>query len=120
MPTWPASLPQQPDAPGYKESPQSQVIRTDMDAGPKKSRRRFTAGSRSIPVTYSLLTRARVQVFEDFFDDDIAAGALAFNWPQPRTGKTVSVQIVGDPPYSLEPKGPGKFWTLKFTLEIQP
>lgn len=120
MPTWPQILPQSPDVSGYSEKPQSQVARSEMDAGPSKSRRRFTAAARAVPVTYSLLTRAQIDAFENFFDNDIAAGALPFDWPQPRTEAMVSVVISGNPPYEITPQGSGVYWRLTMTLEIQP
>ncbi|MDN3525631.1 hypothetical protein QWY79_10180 [Halomonas sabkhae] len=120
MPTWPATLPDCPDSPGYSEQPQSQVTRSQPEVGPAKTRRRSTAAPRTIPVTYGLITREQADTFEAFFENDIGAGALPFDWPQPRLGTTVSALIVGDPPYELTPVGNGKKWRLTMTLEIQP
>lgn len=123
MATWPASLPTMPIAGGYGEKPQSQVLRSDMDAGPAKTRRRFTAGTREL--TYSLrMTQDQADTFEAFFDNQIAAGALPFDIEQPRTGATVSVLIKtgkGSPPYELTPIDSGTCqYLLSMTLEVQP
>ena len=119
-PVWPASLPQKVLVDGYSEEPQSQVIRTEMDAGPKKTRRRFTAATRSIPVSMNL-DLTQLDTFETFFDSDLQGGSLVFDMPHPRTGATVVMQIVGDPPYRLTPIGGGnEYWRLAMSLEQQP
>lgn len=123
MATWPASLPTMPIAGGYGEKPQSQVLRSDMDAGPVKTRRRFTAGTRELAYSHRV-TLAQADTFEDFFYNDIAAGALPFDIEQPRTGQTVSVLIKtgkGQPPYELTPAETGVCqYILSMTLEVQP
>lgn len=119
MPTWPSTLPQSPQISGYSEQPQSQVLRSQMDAGPAKSRRRFTAAATDVPVQY-LLSQAQVATFQDWFENDLAGGALPFDWPPGRTRAAVSAQIVGDPPYTLEPMGSGQWWRLAMQLEVQP
>jgi len=48
-----------------------------MDKGPVKRRRRFTAASRMISGSTNLLTDADVVMFEDWFDNTIASGALS-------------------------------------------
>lgn len=117
MPTWPVSLPEVRPG-GYQETPQNQVLRSEMETGPAKTRRRFTAGTRTIPVQYQL-TDAELAVFEAFFDDEIAAGALSFSWPHPRTGQTVTAKIL-PPGYQIDPVGGGLWWLLSLTIEVQP
>lgn len=120
MPTWPSTLPQLPLADGYSESPQSQVLRSSMDAGPPKTRRRFTAATRSIPMSVTL-SNAQVVIFETWFDADIQGGSLPFDMAQPRTGAVVSMLIAGEPPYQLTPIGTGsEYWRLTMQLEVQP
>lgn len=120
MPSWPASLPQRPSYPGYGEAPQSQVLKSDMDAGPPKRRRRFTAGTRTLSVQYDL-TEQQVEDFKSFFYGELAAGALPFEWTDPRTGEPVSA-IAGDgsPPYQIQPLSGGDWWRLSISIEVQP
>lgn len=119
MATWPAGLSQCPLLDGYGEAPQSQVVRTQMDAGPAKQRRRFTAATRNIPVRY-LMTSAELNLFEQWFDDDLAGGALPFTWPGSRLG-TVKARIVsGDPPYQISPAASGERWYVSMTMEVLP
>lgn len=119
MPTWPETLPSCPLASGYSEAPKSQVLRSSMDAGPPKSRRRFTAALRTVSVQL-VMSKVQLAEFEAWFDADIQGGALPFNWTQPRTDEVVSVVIVGDPPYQIAPLGNSHHWTLSMQLEIQP
>lgn len=116
MPTWPEFMPT-PNQQNYSETPQNQILRSEMETGPAKTRRRFTAASRTIPVQYEI-PKGRVPDFEAFFDQDIAAGALSFSWPHPRTGQTVMAKIL--PPYRLVPLSGGEWWQLSLTIEVQP
>lgn len=118
MAVWPASLPQCTMAPSYSEAPQSQVHRSQMDAGPAKVRRRFTAGTTDIGWA-NLLDSTQVDTFLAFFEGDIAAGAMPFDMPHPRTGQMVSVMIKGSPPYELSSEG-GAYYRLSLSLEVQP
>ncbi|QLH37711.1 MAG: hypothetical protein HWD60_00095 [Defluviicoccus sp.] len=42
---WPSSLPQKPLVDGFSETAPNLVVRSPMDVGPAKVRRRATAGS---------------------------------------------------------------------------
>lgn len=118
MPIWPADLPQKPLADGYSEEPQSRVLRSQMDAGPPKTRQRYTAGTTAIPVNMTL-SNAQVDTFESFFNSDIQGGSLPFDHMHPRTDQPVSLMIV--PPYRLTPVGSGsEYWRLAIALEVQP
>jgi len=81
---WPDLLPSELLANGLKIQPQSNVIRTAMDAGPKKARRRYTART----VKYSGRQRfdtAELNVFEQFYHTVLADGVLRFNFKDPIT-----------------------------------
>ena len=82
-PVWPASLPQFVDRPHTEGMPDA-LLRTPMDAGPAKTRRRFTAGIKPVKAQMDL-TAAQAATFETFFDVTLKAGALAFDWVLPRT-----------------------------------
>lgn len=93
MPTWPTSLPQKPLQQGYDENKPNTLIRTQMDKGPDKVRRRFTAGVRTFGTQF-LLSDTQVSTLETFIDDELEGGALRFDWTHPRTGASVSFRIV--------------------------
>jgi len=79
---WPDLLPADFLADGLSIQPQSNVIRTAMDAGPKKARRRYTARS----VYFNGKQRfdeAELAVFEQFFHNVLADGVLRFFYKDP-------------------------------------
>ena len=87
IPAWPATLPQVIWAEGYGESPADVLLRTSMDAGPAKIRRRFTAGVR--PVTGKLkVTTAELDIFLAFYATTLLSGSLRFSWVEPRDNTT--------------------------------
>jgi len=80
--TWPAELPATLLIDGFSKQPQSSVIRTAMDAGPKKARRRYTART----VNFSgkqIFDVDELAVFEAFYQFTLADGVLRFNFTDP-------------------------------------
>lgn len=78
-PVWPAALPQDFQIKNYLEVLPDVVVRTKMDAGPDKVRRRLTQNTR--PVKHSMvLTDTQYVALASFFLNDCQGGALAFTW----------------------------------------
>jgi len=115
---WPATLPQKPLANGFQEVLPNQVIGTQMDAGPKKLRRRFTAAVRPFAMTIKVRS-ALVETFDSFFVTDCAAGSLPFDWVHPRTGAASTYQFVAGQVPQYAPAG-GDWWLITMTLELLP
>ncbi len=91
---WPELLPPTLLLAGLSMQPQGNVIRTAMDAGPKKARRRYTART----VAYSgkqLFDAAELAVFEQFYHTVLADGVLRFNFTDPITLKTAEFRFTG-------------------------
>lgn len=119
---WPAGLPQAPQVARYSEVDQERTVRTAMDVGPAKVRRRATAAIETCQVELRL-TRAQVATLKTFFRDSVLAGAIAFQWKHHETGNQVDYRFVGPPTFS--PAAPRQttgteFWTATFTLEAMP
>nr|BDD44768.1 hypothetical protein 1 [bacterium] len=83
MPSWPGTLPDSFEHDSYRFIKGSGVIRTSMDTGPPKIRRRFTA-------TYDrhggvmVMTKTLYEGdFLTFFETTIAHGSLTFTFPDP-------------------------------------
>jgi hypothetical protein len=93
MPTWPSSLPQDVLVQGYEEGPPNTLVRTEMDQGPDKVRRRSTAGTRTF-AAQAIMTKAQVATLDSFILDDLSGGALRFDWVHPRTQASVSFRFV--------------------------
>lgn len=116
MATWPTTL--CPLAGTYQEAPPNNTIRTSMDRGPDKVRRRTTANIR--PISFKLLlSAANVEVLDDFFVNDTFSGADQFDFIQPRTGAGVQARFIQAPTYSPKSNKNG-WWDVSVQLEILP
>lgn len=113
---WPASLPNRPLRDGHEVGDVNLVVRTTMDAGPPKVRRRFTAGFRPFAVEYAL-TRAQVTTLRDFFVNTTAGGSLAFEWFDPLTQATEDVRFTKPPAWSVIG---GRLWRVRLEMEVLP
>ncbi len=92
MAVWPPTLPDFVLQEGYEEGFSSTVIRSEMSTGPQKRRRRATAGPK--PMTLSLpLTSDELDIFIDFYENELVGGALSFTKPHPRGLGTFSYAI---------------------------
>jgi chitodextrinase len=91
---WPTSLPSVFQAqPGAVETAPDMMLETQMDAGPPKARRRFTAAPR--PVTGTLvLTQAQRATLDSFYVNTLQGGVLPFEWTHPMTGAIVVYRFV--------------------------
>jgi hypothetical protein len=78
MPAWPSTLPGALTE-GYGINPDSAVVRTDMDSGPARVRRRFSRTPTKVPVRFSF-TQLEMYVFESWFKLEIASGAAWFTF----------------------------------------
>lgn len=112
---WPSTLPVKPLADGYQEEPQNAVIRTEMEMGTPKQRRRFTAVSDYIQCKF-VLTKAQLTDFKTFWTATSKFGSLAFNWTHPTTGAACVARFMGA--YQITGNGPYRVLSLK--IEIIP
>jgi hypothetical protein len=121
MPTWPVSLPTRVLLEGFEATLPSTVIETQMDTGPAKRRRRFTAAV--TPYAAMLrITAAQLATFIAFFQTDTAGGALTFDGlAHPLTGAAATHRFMkpGDSPPSYHRVGHDT-WQVSFGLEVMP
>ena len=117
MPAWPATLPQSPLLDSYSEEAGDNVIRSPMDMGPPKRRRRFTARVDKLNLSY-VMTTAQFATFETFWRTDLADGALPIDMNHPRTG--VAISAVPSGPYTAARDGDTLDWRVELSVEIQP
>lgn len=82
IPAWHIDLPQELFVDGYSESLPDVTIKSDMDSGPAKVRRRFTAGVTPISGTI-MVTAAQLATFITFFNSTLLGGSLRFSWTEP-------------------------------------
>lgn len=115
---WPSTLPQMPKT-NYSETGGVLVLRTSMDAGPAKMRRR---GQRAKPIQVSYdLSTTQVAALETFVEDTIK-GTARFGFPHPRTNTTVEARIIPQSDgtmYSIRYVLP-ELWEVSLQMEILP
>lgn len=118
---WPAGLPQAPLVRSLSESFPALALRTEMETGPAKARRRATAVPRNFDIELSM-KRNQVALFDQFYTDSIKLGSLEFEWKHPRTGATCDMRITSTP--TAKPKAPrgdgNEYWSVSFSIEILP
>lgn len=116
MPAWPGSLPQSPQIAGFTEQTPDVTLRTAMDAGPDKLRRRFTAAVS--PMRYPLvLTKAQIATLDTFYTSELQGGTLPYTHTHPRTGAAINIRFVAPPSYQAFTDD---LWTSTLDLEIMP
>ncbi|RTL42744.1 MAG: hypothetical protein EKK48_12225 [Candidatus Melainabacteria bacterium] len=106
------------------EQPQDNVRRTDNDAGPQKTRRRYTAKVNTFNGQL-FLNGAEKKTLKLFFDNECADGAVPFTWIHPFEGTPVSMRLVGTPQFqhvsgSINQGARSMFFRCSLTVEILP
>ena len=115
MVTWPTSLPAI-ELSSLKESPPDNLIRSNMDIGVDKIRRRTTSAPRDLSFTLKL-NQTQLQTLDDFYVTDTFSGSLSFDYIHPRTGSTVKARFVSPPSYADNQK---ILFSCSISLEILP
>ena len=111
---YPSTLPEI-IAPGYKSKDQDGVIRTNMDAGPAKTRLRFTACSEYLDCQ-TVADDTEYANFMTFYRTTTARGALRFIMKHPVTGVNRYCRF-REPPDPAENSG---LWTINLKIEVLP
>lgn len=112
------NLPQKPQK-GYSENKGMLILRTPMDAGPAKQRKR---GLRPDVLSLSfIMTDLELSTLETFIETSLN-GTARFYFPHPRTNATVEARFI--------PQGDGQLYTIQhisqdystvqFQLEVLP
>ena len=121
MAFWPTTLPA-PLVQGYKIAPADQVIRTDMEGGNIRARRRSTARLDKIPCAW-MFTDAQLTIFRSWYDDSatgINGGASWFTIDL-AVGSTgldvVEARFTGI--WQAQPVSGLLFWEVTATLEVR-
>lgn len=116
MPVWPSALPAYPLTEHYAETMGETSLRTEMEAGPAKVRRRTTAAVRRFALGY-LLNKTEVSALETFYHDTLEGGTLRFDFTHPRTGSTVACRFASPPHYKT---ANGEYYHVRIELEVLP
>lgn len=120
MAAWPTTLPR-PLSSGYGLKPVDATVRTDMEGGAARARRRTFARNDKVSVAW-LMTDAQLAVFRSWFDNAStgAAGGAAWFTTSLALGSTgsVSVEARFTGPWQLSHLGRLK-WSVTAELEVR-
>jgi hypothetical protein len=92
MAAWPETLPQSPLVEGFRETPADNSLRTAMETGPAKLRRRATSGAAGLTAGF-LLDAAQLAALDIFYADTLQGGTLPFDFTHPISGETISCRF---------------------------
>lgn len=112
--TWPTELPSKPLVDGFDEQGADNVIRSEMDAGPNKVRRRSTAAPEIYRMTFEM-SGQQVKILKNFYHDTLLDGSLKFDMSHPRTGDLETWQFKS--PYRVVPRD-GTRWRANIELSM--
>lgn len=140
MAVWPEDVGSTPEAPvylpapqwsGWSEDRQDNVIRSQVESGRGKTRRRFTAVSKYQTCRW-VFNSEQLQIFENWWETEIFSGALSFTWMSPVKDETVqarfrkpyTIKPVGEPMLVKTPETGPRYiyglWEVNGELEIMP
>lgn len=86
MADWPSGIPFCPVLSTFNETIEDSVLRTQMDSGPDKTRRRFTAVPTNISFDLRPISHVQYAELQAWFRNSLGGGALAFSAKHPLTG----------------------------------
>ena len=119
MPTWPSTLPA-PRVSGYSLESGDATVRTDMESGPARVRRRYTAAPDTLQLRW-LFSDTQMDTFRDTWDGDWAHGSAWINLPvrDGRTGGVVNHEARPNPAKFTAELVSANVWTVSMTVEIR-
>lgn len=117
MPSWPVTLPA-PLLAGYVISPTDESVRTDMDVGYARARRRTVQVKDSVTAVWTL-SDADFASFRTWFEDGVNGGAGGSGWFSMAWDNgmgATSARFIGT--FKAE-RLDGPFWRVTATLEYR-
>lgn len=97
---WPATLENKVNSGSFTFQIGETVIRTQMDVGPNKTRRRSTKSIDTYQVSLLVKDFNEFTDLYDFYDVDLNGGTLAFDFLDPLTNTTREFKFSSPPSFS--------------------
>lgn len=117
MATYPSNLPFFDMRAGYGEAAPGGILRTGMDAGPAKMRRRSSSVPSRFSGTTAPMSAAQLADFQEWVRASIAGGAISFTAAHPVTQAVTRFRFAdASQPYSVTATGQG--YAITAELEI--
>lgn len=117
MASWPSTLPL-PQVPGYALKPAQAFLRTPMDSGPARQRRRFSTTPSSVPVSL-MFSEAQLATFEAWHHYEISDGAGWFTITLANGKGLTACEARFSGPYEAVPNGSTLQWVMTANLEVR-
>jgi hypothetical protein len=115
--TWPVGVPEDVLVESYDESLADNLIETQMEQGPYKTRRRGSA--RFTPVSITIrMDSEQLETFQEWYYETLIDGSLVFNWRHPRTWADVTMQFRKPSPAIRAVSG--EVFDVSMRLEVRP
>lgn len=115
-PVFPVTLPK-PSMRHYSLTPMNNVLRTEMESGPARTRRRYISVPTDVSVTWTL-TLAELDAFQTFYRETIYDGAGWFQMPVVMGDGEAMRKARFKQPYQAEAIANEHVWRVTATLEV--
>ena len=117
VPAWDSDLPQELLVNGYGQSYPNVTIKSEMDAGPAKVRRRFTAGVAPVSGTM-IMDATELAALDTFYNTTLLGGSLRFSWTKPPAHSVACEMRFTEPPTwtAIEPG----MYQVSMSFEVLP
>lgn len=115
-PVWPVELQKYINTDSFNYAYGSTVLRSEMDLGPAKVRRRATKSVDMIDGAIDL-PMVDFTIFDYFFRTQVNGGARVFDFAHPITRATIQVRFKTEP--QIKAKG-GTTFVVSMSLEVMP
>lgn len=112
--SWPLTLQQKLNEANFSFTKGDTVLRSDMEVGPSKVRRRYTTSIDEITGSITVNV-SEFNIFENFFETTLEGGSKSFYFNHPITGVQGIFRFKGA--YKTDSLGGGIF-QIKFNWEI--
>lgn len=110
MAVWPSTI--KVTRENYTETPPDRAMRSNMDIGPQKMRKRSSSAVRNVSLRL-FLTDALLDTLDDFFTDN---ETLVFTFTDPRTNTSKRARFTSPPVYGLNQT----MWDVSIKMEYLP
>lgn len=115
-PNFPSTLPNVMMS-SYSLKPMKNVTRTEMEAGPARTRRRYISVPTEVKAEWRL-TLAELQVFQAFYRDEIFDGAAWFNIKAVDGRGEATYKARFREPYEASTEAREHLWSVTAALEV--
>jgi hypothetical protein len=113
---WPTGFPASFLYDGSSERWAENIVRSSMEVGPAKVRRRSTAGVRRITLEQNL-TKTQVATMQTYYETTCAHGSLSATIADPRTGSNIEVRFVTPPTIAVIGY---EIYRIRYDFEVLP